>query len=257
MNDDLFNGKFSEEDYYPGIYNYCDNWCERCRFNSRCLNYSLSQNMEEEENGDEENNSLVRIKIIFEEVTKMLERFMEQEGIEINEYPNSDQQNEIELEKKVDGDPICILAERYLNDVHEWFSVHNEALEKFVANLHESIKLGIAEGDPVDDILSLHDVIDIITYYETFIYVKLKRALRSLYDEILDDEFKKMDKSLSAKLALIGIDRSVDAWKIMGEIVWDEKGIEASEFAVMLEELREMVEDKFPDAREFVRPYFD
>jgi hypothetical protein len=27
----------SDPKFIPGIYNYCDRWCERCRFTSRCL----------------------------------------------------------------------------------------------------------------------------------------------------------------------------------------------------------------------------
>jgi hypothetical protein len=34
--------------YISGIYNYCDRWCERCQFTSRCLNHSIV----EEEFGD-------------------------------------------------------------------------------------------------------------------------------------------------------------------------------------------------------------
>ncbi len=26
-----------------GIYNYCDRWCERCTYTSRCLNYAIDQ----------------------------------------------------------------------------------------------------------------------------------------------------------------------------------------------------------------------
>jgi len=29
--------------FIPGIYNYCDRWCERCPFTSRCMNYALSE----------------------------------------------------------------------------------------------------------------------------------------------------------------------------------------------------------------------
>jgi hypothetical protein len=31
----------SEKRFIPGIYNYCDRWCERCPQTSRCLNFSL------------------------------------------------------------------------------------------------------------------------------------------------------------------------------------------------------------------------
>src|SRR5258706_3119195 len=30
----------------PGIYNYCDRWCERCRFTDRCLQYLEDQEAE-------------------------------------------------------------------------------------------------------------------------------------------------------------------------------------------------------------------
>lgn len=30
-------------DFIPGIYNYCDRWCERCAFTSRCLTYAALQ----------------------------------------------------------------------------------------------------------------------------------------------------------------------------------------------------------------------
>jgi hypothetical protein len=27
--------------FITGIYNYCDRWCERCAFTSRCLNFEM------------------------------------------------------------------------------------------------------------------------------------------------------------------------------------------------------------------------
>src|SRR5688500_10207507 len=29
--------------FIPGIYNYCDRWCERCALSHRCLNYAMEQ----------------------------------------------------------------------------------------------------------------------------------------------------------------------------------------------------------------------
>ena len=29
--------------FIPGIYNYCDRWCERCAFTSHCANYAVSE----------------------------------------------------------------------------------------------------------------------------------------------------------------------------------------------------------------------
>ena len=30
-------------EFIQGIYNYCDRWCERCAFTSRCMNFALSE----------------------------------------------------------------------------------------------------------------------------------------------------------------------------------------------------------------------
>ncbi len=257
MNEEIFDGKYSEGDYYPGIYNYCDRWCERCAFNSRCLNYSIEMEMEERHPGKEIEDSIKRVKIIFEEISNLLERFMEKEGISIDDLPDVDEDAEREVEKKIERHPLCILADKYHNLVNDWFATNNSVIEQFVVELRKKVELGLAKGDPVDDILSLHDVIDIIIYYYTFIYIKIRRAVRDIYDKLFDPEFKKLDKNLSAKLALIGIDRSIGAWQILGEIVEKETGLIVDDFVEMLIKLRDDVEEEFPDAREFVRPYFD
>src|SRR6266513_5840510 len=35
--------------FIPGIYNYCDRWCERCPLSNRCLDYAMEK---EEDDGD-------------------------------------------------------------------------------------------------------------------------------------------------------------------------------------------------------------
>ncbi len=39
-----------EPDLIPGIYNYCDRWCERCTYTSRCLQFQVES--EEIQSGD-------------------------------------------------------------------------------------------------------------------------------------------------------------------------------------------------------------
>lgn len=33
----------------PGIYNYCDRWCERCTFTSRCQSYTRTSELSTEQ----------------------------------------------------------------------------------------------------------------------------------------------------------------------------------------------------------------
>ena len=35
--------------FIPGIYNYCDRWCERCTFTSRCRNYESTGTLSTEQ----------------------------------------------------------------------------------------------------------------------------------------------------------------------------------------------------------------
>jgi len=30
------------DQFISGIYNYCDRWCERCSFTSRCMNFAMA-----------------------------------------------------------------------------------------------------------------------------------------------------------------------------------------------------------------------
>ena len=68
--------------HIPGIYNYCDRWCERCPFTSRCLNYEMS----EEKFGDLEDGDLSnevfwqRLSETLQETMSMLKEMAEERG---------------------------------------------------------------------------------------------------------------------------------------------------------------------------------
>ena len=38
-----------KENFIDGIYNYCDRWCERCTFTSRCRNYESTSKLSPEQ----------------------------------------------------------------------------------------------------------------------------------------------------------------------------------------------------------------
>jgi len=71
-----------------------------------------------------------------------------------------------------------------------------------------------------------------------------------------NDISDKQDSDGSAKVALIGIDRSIAAW---GKLLsyFPEQEDELLDILVHLEKLRRTTENEFPDARAFIRPGFD
>ena len=64
------------------------------------------------------------------------------------------------------------------------------------------------------------------------------------------------DSDGSAKVALIGIDRSMAAWRMM-QLSLPDRVESIVPLILQLERLRLRVEKSFPQARDFIRPGFD
>lgn len=114
------------------------------------------------------------------------------------------------------------------------------------------------EADSEQD-LQLQDARDVIYWYQYQIAVKTMRALSSRDDELADRygfEPEQRDSDGSAKVALIGIDRSISAWRIM-QLCVPERAELVVPLILQLEKLRARTEKKFPNARNFIRPGFD
>ena len=103
----------------------------------------------------------------------------------------------------------------------------------------------------------LNDIIEIIRWYQHQIHVKLRRAIHGKLEEANEpsDEFPK-DSDGSAKVALIGIDRSIAAWGTMLSFFPDKED-ETFKMLVLLEKLQKITEKEIPNARSFRRAGFD
>ncbi len=110
--------------------------------------------------------------------------------------------------------------------------------------------------DPEAEAISVTDACEVIRWYQHQIAVKFTRALSSEGErEILDDEAMRTDSLGSAKVALLGIDRSVAAWAILRE-AFAEQGDEILDVLVDLDRLRRG-RKPLPGRRAFVRPGLD
>jgi hypothetical protein len=105
----------------------------------------------------------------------------------------------------------------------------------------------------------LEDAREVIQWYQYQIAVKTMRALSGRLDEQEVDSSEDpwlQDSDGSAKVALIGIDRSIAAWRLM-QLALPEREPSIVPLILQLERLRHRIEKTFPYAREFVRPGFD
>ena len=228
----------SEEGFVDGIYNYCDRWCERCAFTSKCRNYAFDP----DNNKISEEDTFKYLSNVFKATMLMLEESAKEMGIDLSELKDSD------LDDRADPfqDPLSKFAKETAFEIHDWF----EAVEnKSGIKNYDLLKL---TKNPSAQYI---DSFQVIIWYNLFISVKLERAIRSASENEFI-EYSKSDSNGSAKIALIALDRSIAAWSIIMEErpEYEERILY---FLINLSKVRTVAEKQFPDARKFIRPGLD
>ena len=246
--------------FIPGIYNYCDRWCERCPLCSRCMNYALSEEkFSDPESRDIQNEKFwQKLTETFQVTLEMLKELAEQEGIDPDSLDIEKTSEEEKLtEEIVKNHECCGEARAYVEMVDTWFDSATEIFEEKGNELHLKAQLELPNDDPVGEAVNLKDAVEVIRWYQHQIYIKLMRAVRGKLDEESEimNEYPK-DSDGSAKVALIAIDRSISAWGEMRN-QFPERENDILDLLVHLDRLRRKTEKVFPDARAFVRPGFD
>ena len=243
-------------DLIPGIYNYCDRWCERCTHGARCLTFQ----MEQEEAGRlppearDLNNAAFwqRIGDSFALVREMIDDFLKREGITLTEEDLAAAAAQEHLDhERVKKHPCCRAAHTYIGLVDAWFASDTDAWQAKAKELEQAAELRLPGRAPRREFAELRDAVEVIRFYQYFLYPKIARALGSRLD---GDEFG--DASGSAKIALIAMDRSLGAWSRL-HAHFPEREAATLPLLIHLEKLRRAVEKTFPHARAFVRPGLD
>jgi hypothetical protein len=151
----------------------------------------------------------------------------------------------------------CRAAKAYSDLVDRWFEAAKGHLDPPESESEAEIPINPMEFSPMGEAPSYEGAIEVIRWYQHFIYLKLMRAIQSRFDEKADtlEEFQK-DSDGSAKIALIAIDRSMAAWRNMHNHFLAREG-DILKFQKLLGRVQGHVEKEFPQAREFIRPGFD
>ena len=227
-------------DLISGIYNYCDRWCERCPLTSRCLVYATEQEDNDlPQSHDIRNEAFWRkLNAIFQETRELIVTWAQEAGINLNnETTEVDDSRHKRKRQLVDNHPLTRAGKKYANAASDWFREFDQTME-------------------VSDV---EDAREVIQWYQYQIAVKTMRALSGRKEEIEEGPeiagFPK-DSDGSAKVALIGIDRSIAAWRMM-QMSLPDRNDSIVPMMLQLERLRLRLEHGFPAARNFIRPGFD
>lgn len=243
----------SNPDLISGIYNYCDRWCERCPLTSRCLVYATEQDDGDSSLTHDLSNEAFWRKLgsIFQETRDMIAEWAREAGIDLNKPEDEDDPAQRKRRRqRVDNHPLARAGKKYANDASDWFREFDQIVEVSDSRVAES-----ATGPDSDSGEHLEDAREVIQWYQYQIAVKTMRALSGRFDEEETTDCPK-DSDGSAKVALIGIDRSIAAWRLV-QISLPERESSIVPLILQLERLRQRIEKTFPEAREFMRPGFD
>ena len=235
-----------DERFIPGIYNYCDRWCERCPQTSHCLNFSIS----EEESSDAEAQDIKneafwnKLSSVLGETLELLRESAKKWGVELETLDSVDDMEDMKAKHEAaENHLLSRAAKRYTKIVEDWFTEKETLFFETTAAAREGV--------------DLEETIEVIRWYQYFISAKIIRAVRGKVEDEEEgyDEFPK-DSDGSAKIALIAIDRSIGAWAVIRQYITDNvEGV--IDVIAFLDGMRQAVEKTFPRARSFIRPGFD
>jgi hypothetical protein len=246
--------------FISGIYNYCDRWCERCMLASRCLNFAMQEEDPSSPEARDMNNKEFWEKLsdTFCATLELIRETAEEQGIDLDSVDVEETAaEERQRREEAESNDCCAGAKRYADDVRRWFESSQGLFQQKGRELESEALLGLPGRDPERAALDLKDAVEVIRWYQHQIYVKLMRAVTGEMrgrPEMIED-FPK-DSDGSAKVALIGMDRSIAAWGEM-RLHFPDHEREIIDLLVQLTRLRKRTEEVFSDARAFVRPGFD
>lgn len=253
--------KVIEVGFIPGIYNYCDRWCEKCDQQLHCVSYVMGRKIEEkggfkfnQEISLEGNTIWKRLKQVFDSTYQVLKEVAEERGIKLEDIyaaENIDREFWGEAIDNRDRVDTCNTAVEQ-SDIIRICLIYEDLADKGLERIFEYLdKKPHRVPTP-----ALDEALEVVNWYLDLIQAKMRRALYGYFSFELFDQGEREDYNGSAKVALIAIDRSLKSWqKIKTSCPEFKETID--HLKVVLAELRKEIQKLFPEARDFQRPGFE
>jgi hypothetical protein len=238
---DRLIGKASDAGLIPGIYNYCDRRCDRCRFSDRCLDYIESREERSHASRDPSSSVAARVGRSIGRALDMMRIIAEREGIDLSLTPEDRVAFEQAHQEQVDRttrDPLVALGKQYATTT--WPIVH--ALWPIV----------MARGDEV-----VIAAVESIEQLCGSVASKIYRAVSTTNEPDFDASALQGDANGSAKIARLMIAESRGAWQRLMETGRAAADGVPARLVDMLTTIDAGLAARFPRAMEFVRPGFD
>src|SRR5262249_18319096 len=166
--------------FISGIHNYCDRWCERCPFSSRCIVYAVEQADDDDSESRDINNKKFwdRLQGIFQQTTELIRLWAEENGVSLDELQlEAAKQEKASARDAARESDLFRAAEAYVKLVEQWFTEHEARLSAAGQPVRDGASA--PETDEADEVGEARAV---IRWYQFLIAVKLRRGLTQLDD---------------------------------------------------------------------------
>lgn len=270
-----------KERFISGIYNYCDYWCERCAFTRQCRTFAMGKEMESERKAGRDDatnmtfwnnlaDTLNQASMMQGEQGWLQTGWRDDDGLDANAFLHEEEdQAEMDeymrkdeaLQRQVRQHPLSRMALEYMQRVRAWLKNADSDLKALAQEWVEAAKTPGQDCDFEELARSVGDMLEVITWYHTFLPAKLNRAMRSVFELKTREsgilaESSQYDANGTGKVVLVAVERSISAWLFLREHLPRQED-EILTMLVLLGRIRNGIREELPNAASFRRPGFE
>jgi len=245
-------------DLIPGIFNYCDRWCERCFYSNKCLVFQKESEQKikhilKDEDPDDPTIFAQDIADNFREAFETLNKMMEGMDDKIDLDEDVDYIDDTEEIQETNTEMYDLHAKS--NEFFKECSIFIKKIESQLAEKNNEFRHENKEQK------LLVEVVAVLSWYSPQILVKCKRANFSLKEMNLAVEeemrgYATEDLNVTLKIAYLGIQKCLhvlrDLYNHMNEL-----SDEIITLMVIGNDTEKELLRLFPEVPNYKRPYFD
>jgi len=235
-----------ERKFISGIHNYCDRWCERCEFTSKCSVFERTGKDDMFNETDFDNEQFCKgISESLQQCMELLNAAAKERGIDLDTIDIDETKFNSE-DDNIHNHPAAILADEYMESTFRFMKAWDKEINGALKN--------ISSPEKAQNIL---DALEVVHFYSTLIPAKAQRAINSSFmEQDFAEDLDLQDSLGSAKITILSIDRSLISWMVLYQQFAFMGDDIISQFS-LLERLKKMLLLLFPDAMSFIRPGLD
>ena len=249
----------------PNIYVYCDRWCERCAFASKCEGYAATEKFTGDKLRKKERENRLfwnRLREYLKESSEYINNRAKEKGKDLLLFEDVPRQVKFDLfQRKAVSNDVLKAGRKYEDKV-------DDLLDKLVDNgLLAVVETGSGGaykiiGTPENGIdpFWVNEMLTVILRYQLQLYLKISRGYYSrgkAAENTEDSAAFSNDATGAIKSAVELIERSLAAWFVCLKAFAVRFHDEIEDILFLLTTIKNNLIKEFPEASSFVRPGLD